>query len=322
MDLTKIVVAFSVDIGTLDKFDLHRVERVFMRPLATPPPLGETGCCPAMEPGGSSGARTTRVSHEEVQVPDCHNPAGRLLKVFAELGSGGIERKKLAHALGAVDDWGSVFNALVEMPKEYDLLEVVVSEFKDNPPKAAQYKDDLVKIKKTLDCINISCAQGNAHFTSDGEALTALKYMAIDLPQEETLAPDEIEKIRKLCDELRNEIEKSQTLTKALKEWLLDLVRMMRDGIARFKIRGSRGFSKELYEMLGSILIHYEDSREVVKKEPGIWTKMMEGVDWICRAAERFEKVRKTLAVAYKMIAHVSGGGSTPLQLPGPKDDE
>ncbi|HKI21507.1 MAG TPA: hypothetical protein VKA15_26665 [Isosphaeraceae bacterium] len=97
---------------------------------------------------------------------------------------------------------------------------------------------------------------------------------------------------------------------------------MMRDGIDRFKIRGSRGFRKELYQMLGSMLVHYEDVREVAKKEPGIWTKMMQGVDRVCRAAERFEKVKKGLTIAYKAIEYFSGGGSTPLQLESPEETE
>jgi hypothetical protein len=146
--------------------------------------------------------------------------------------------------------------------------------------------------------------------------------MAIDLPQEETIAPEEIEEIRRLCDELRNEIHNSKTLNKTLKEWLLDLVRMMRDGIDRFKIRGSRGFRKELYQMLGSMLVHYEDVREVAKEEPGIWAKMMRGLDWVGRASERFEKVSKPLKLVYRAIEYFSGGGSTPLQLQGPDEVE
>jgi hypothetical protein len=251
-------------------------------------------------------------------MPDYQNPAGRLLKIFAELGSAPMNIEAFAAKLGTPNEWGSIFNGLAGMRKEYELLETAVSDFKDNPHKLAQYKDDLGLIKKTLNAMTLSVANGNVQFTPDAAAITALKYMAIDLPQEELVAPDEIEDIRRLCAELQKEIETSQTLNKTLKEWLLDLVRMMRDGIDRFKIRGSRGFRKELYQMLGSMLVHYEDVKEVAKKEPGIWTKMMQGVDRVCRASERFEKVGKALTVAYKAISYFSGDDSNPLQLPGP----
>jgi hypothetical protein len=52
-DLTKIVVSCSVAIGTFGAFDLHRVEGVLTRPLATPLPLGESEYHPATKPGGS-----------------------------------------------------------------------------------------------------------------------------------------------------------------------------------------------------------------------------------------------------------------------------
>ena len=158
--------------------------------------------------------------------------------------------------------------------------------------------------------------------TPHPSAVTALRYMAVDLPQEEAFVENEIAEIRRLCDELQNEIENSETLNKTLKEWLLDLVRMMRDGIDRFKIRGSRGFRKELYQMLGSMVVHYENVKKVAEKEPGIWTKMMQGLDRVCRAAERFEKVKKVLTIAYKAIEYFSGGGATPLQLESPGETE
>ncbi len=255
-------------------------------------------------------------------MPDYDNPAGRLFKVLTELGQGQIKSDQLAVKLGTSSDWESLLNAMVEMRKEYVLLEAAVSDFKDNPHKLAHYKEDLTHIKSAIDGININLQNNHVQITPNPQALTALKYMAVDLPQEEAVTPDEIAAIRKLCDELRAEIENSQTLNKTLKGWLLDLVRMMRDGIDRFKIRGSRGFRKELYQMLGSLMVHYGNIKEVKEKEPGIWMKMMQGLDWVCRAAERFEKVGKALKWGYKAIEFFSGGGETPLQLEGPEETE
>jgi len=248
-------------------------------------------------------------------MPDYHNPAGRLLRVLTDLGQGACTREQFAARLGTPNDWCSILNTLAEMRKEYDLLETAVSEFKDNPHKLANYKEDLAAINTAVNNISINMANNQVQVFPVQAAIIALKYMAVDLPQEDALAQDEIEEIRTLCDELRAEIEKSQTLDKRLKEWLLDLVRMMRDGIDRFKIRGSRGFRKELYQMLGSIMVHYEDVKEVKKENSGLWTKMMLGLDRVCRAAERFEKVKVALTIAHKAIEYFSGGGSAPLQL-------
>jgi hypothetical protein len=56
-DLTKIVVSCSVAIGTFDAFDLHAIEGVFMRPPATPLPLGETGSSPTIVRRGEKGQK-------------------------------------------------------------------------------------------------------------------------------------------------------------------------------------------------------------------------------------------------------------------------
>jgi ribosome-interacting GTPase 1 len=255
-------------------------------------------------------------------MSDYHNPAGRLLKVLTELGQGQINREPLATKLGTPNDWRSILNAIADMRTEYELLEAAVSEFTDNPHKLANYREDLIVIKTAIDGININMHNNSIAIAPQPTAITALRYMAVDLPQEEAFAQDEIEEIRKLCDELRSEIQGSQTLNKTLKEWLLDLVRMMRDGIDCFKIRGSRGFRKELYEMLGSIMVHYKDVKKVTKEEPAIWMKMMQGLDRVCRAAERFEKVKKGFTITYKFIEYFSGGGSTPLQLESPEETE
>jgi hypothetical protein len=79
-------------------------------------------------------------------MPDCHNPAGRLLDVLVELGASPMPREVFATKLGVPNDWCSILQAMAEMRKEYELLEVAVSEFGDNPRKLAQYTEDLAAI--------------------------------------------------------------------------------------------------------------------------------------------------------------------------------
>jgi len=83
-------------------------------------------------------------------MPDYNNPAGRLLKILTDLGAGPITREALATKLGTSSDWGSIFNGLAELRKEYELLEAAVSEFGENPHKLSQYKEDLAAIKATF----------------------------------------------------------------------------------------------------------------------------------------------------------------------------
>ena len=97
-------------------------------------------------------------------MPDYHNPAGRLLKILVDLGAAPIAREALATKLGTGSDWGSIFNDLAELWKEYELLEAAVSEFGENPHKLSQYKEDLAAIKATLESININCAGNTARF--------------------------------------------------------------------------------------------------------------------------------------------------------------
>ena len=126
-------------------------------------------------------------------------------------------------------------------------------------------------------------------------AIVALQFMAADLDKEPAMLVEEIEQLRLLCDELRSEITKSSDLPKFLKEWLLDLIRLMRDAIDRYKIRGSRGLRRQLNEMVGSLYGHEALAEETKKKDPSLWSKIMAGFDKMVKMADFSEKAQKCL---------------------------
>jgi hypothetical protein len=130
-------------------------------------------------------------------------------------------------------------------------------------------------------------------------------------PQEEQSPIDESEHVRKLCDELRAGTLGSKDISKTLRDWLLDMVRAMRDGIDRYQIRGARGLRQRLHEVLGSLMLNWKLAEEVKKKAPTIWTRFIGGIEVVEKVSRFAEHSTKMLGAVMKAIEHF-GGTSTP----------
>jgi len=178
------------------------------------------------------------------------------------------------------------------------------------------WSEQLSDINKSISqfVINVQANACSANVVPS--AIVALKFMAADLPVEEAITVDELERLRKLCDELRSEILNAKELAPALKEWLLDLVRLMRDGIDRYRIRGSRGLRRQFHEMLGSLVSHEQMVANIKKEKPDIWMKVMNGFEVILRMAQFVEKGSKALEYVWTVIESWSGNTPSSPMLP------
>ena len=253
-------------------------------------------------------------------IVEYNNPAGRLLKIIQAFPATNsyVKIGQVADILGSASDWENVLNAVIDVRKEYQALEAQIEENKENEHKYKLYRENLGDIQKCVEGFMLNMVNSTGATMSNASAVIALKYMAVDLPQESFVPKDDIEELRRLCDELRDEIHCSQDLSKILKEWLLDLVRLMRDGIDRYKVRGSRGFRRQLYEMLGSMMANYEEVKAVKSSAPTIWEKMCKGFDLVVRFSENAEKGAKVLKNIHKVLSFVWGEDTSPPMLEGP----
>lgn len=146
--------------------------------------------------------------------------------------------------------------------------------------------------------------------------MVALRFIAADLPQDESASEEDLNRIRHLVNILQQEIEKSETFTKFTREWLLDLVRIIRDSIDRYACRGSRGMRKQCSHLLGELILNYDLAQEVKEKNPTLWTNIFEAVDVLQKVVSLAEKCRPAITLAQKSLPLLRS-----LGLPAPGDD-
>ena len=175
-----------------------------------------------------------------------NNPAGRIYQNFKALATSNnspVQMSQLVKLLGIEENSESVMVAIMGIREDFDLLRSTIEEVKDNPAKYSLWIENLADIEKSLSSFIINMTAKTCQYNIIHSATVALRFIAADLRKEESVPADELEQLRRMCDELRQEIADSNDLTNPLKAWLLDLVRLMRDAIDRYKIRGNRGFA-------------------------------------------------------------------------------
>ena len=245
-----------------------------------------------------------------------NNPAGRLWEIFTNLSQNtNGKRSQLASQIGVSDTWAAISKAVLDIYAEYEVLKESTEQYKDNPSKYNLYLSKLPIIAECVNGFNLNMKNNTYNATVSSAALVALEFMGADLPQEESRR-DELGELRKLCDELQNEIHKS-SLNKSLKAWLLDLVRLMRDGIDRYQIRGSRGLRREFHEMLGSIIVHYNNTEEIKRESPTTWEKVKRGFKLFVSLSCGTEQIFRSVDHVRKAIGFLTGDQSPASTIEG-----
>lgn len=252
-------------------------------------------------------------------MPEYNNAAGRLLHVFERLAKNNNQNQKLdalAGALGVSKSWDAVLTAVQDLQHEYAELVEDIEQTKDNPAKYNLYKQNLPDIQKSVTSFKllISDTAGSATISSTG--LVALRFIAADLPQDDVATEDDLNRIREIVSELQREIEATDTFTKHTREWLLDLVRIVRDSLDRYASRGSRGMRKQCSFLLGELIQNYDLAQEVQEKNAGIWQRFVDAIDVMQKVASLAEKCKPAVTFAQKSLPFLRS-----LGLPAPGDD-
>jgi hypothetical protein len=258
----------------------------------------------------------TNIGESAMAAPifEYNNPAGRLyqhFKVLVAIPGSALPMSKFSELLGIAGSWEAVIAAIADMMQDYEELERIIEGHKDNEDQYKLWNTNLGDVKKSVSGFALNMGGNTCQMNIVPSAVVALQFMAASIPKEQAVVKDELEALRKQCDDLRQEIYACEDLPKPLRAWLLDLVRLMRDSIDRYKIRGSRGLSRQLHEMLGSMMTNYEYVLKTQAAAPPIWARVMTGFETMVKLSKYVETAEKSLSYVAKAIAYFHGD-STP----------
>ncbi|TWU43624.1 hypothetical protein Poly51_62790 [Rubripirellula tenax] len=251
-------------------------------------------------------------------MPEYNNAAGRILSVLEKLqpqSGKNIPLKGLGEALGVTPEWPAVLTAIQDLHDEFASLCTEIEQFQHNTAKYELYKTNLPDVEKSLQSFNLQMPQKNCTCQVLQTGVVAMRFIAADLPQDESPGEGEIENLRSIVSELQSEIESSEVFSKSVREWLLDLVRVIRDSIDRFAIRGSRGMRKQFSLLLGELIQNYDIAQKVQEKQPTVWQRFMSAIDAMNKLASLAEHCRPAVTFAQKCLPLLKT-----LGLPAPDD--
>lgn len=247
----------------------------------------------------------------------CNNPAGRLHAIFQALEpkAGHLKRAQFCQILEISESWPAVLGAISDVSKEVDLLDAAIDEFKPNQQKYNLFQKNLKDVRAIADSFVVDMVSDAITLRINAGGLTSLGYMAVDLPQEETTPKSEIDQLRAMIFELQKEIEASTEISKQVREWLLDIVRILRDSLDRYAIRGGRGMRDFLAQALGELYIEKKTIEKVVKTKPSIWARLGPCLDLMIKIVTLVEKIGPALSFGQRLLG-LTDQGVTNNSLP------
>lgn len=254
-------------------------------------------------------------------MPQYNNSAGRILAVLERFPTKkrpnkGISRKQLADAMGMADSWSAILLAIDDLQSEYRVLVNDLEQFRDNTHKHELYSKNLGDIEQSISSFKLDLPGNSAQVEVSEASRTALTFIAADLPQDDLPTESDLNRIRELVNELQSEVESSTELARSVKDWLLDLVRIIRDSLDRYAIRGSRGMRRQFSTLLGELMQNWDTLQKVKEKRPTVWQKFTASIDLMHKLASLAEKCVPAVTFTQKYLPLIKG-----VLLPSPSDD-
>jgi hypothetical protein len=248
-----------------------------------------------------------------------NNAAGRILAIFERLApkSGQTYRlAEFAHAFGVTADWPTILVSYCGVREEYNALVEDIEQIKHNSAKYHLYRKNLPDIDISIKSFTfgINGDSGTCQISQTG--LVALQFIAADLSQDEKASDDDLKTLRQLVSDLQAEIEATDIFPKQMKEWLLDLVRVIRDSIDRYSIRGSKGMRRQFSVLLGELMQNYDFAEKTKTEKPSVWSKITSAIDIMNKIASLAEKCRPAITFGQKLLPYMKT-----LGLPAPDAD-
>lgn len=121
--------------------------------------------------------------------------------------------------------------AIYDLRDEYKTLVADIALFQKQPPKYELFIKQLPSIERSINSFEIHFQKDVIAYNILETAAVALPFIAADLPQEEHVDENDLSRIRKLASELQNSVESTESLPAVVRQWLLDLIRIIRDSV-------------------------------------------------------------------------------------------
>ena len=251
------------------------------------------------------------------------NSAGRLHFVFVRLAQkSNMSLSEFCNSLGlAGSEWSEALFAYALLREEFEGLKIEIEGLKANKVKYDLYQKNLPDIEATLRSFRFNMQDNNLTFTIREPGMVALGFMASDFPLEGTDLGD-LAALKKIVNELQTEILNTE-LPDYLRFWLLDLARIIRDGIDRYQIRGASGIERELSTILGELLNNQDLAAEAKSKRPSAFASILKAVDLMNNLILIGKKLEPAIAVTRKAIPYIKailGYETEMLKLPAPSE--
>lgn len=204
------------------------------------------------------------------------NPAGRLLTISHAIKTAKGQGKAIncwAKALGCEPQVVDVYRGIGDLIDEWDEVRRWVASDSVDPDKRKYFEQHFSEIDRAIAPATIAGAADGYQDQIQDSWLAALQSMALDMPIEGVIDENELDQLRAVIEDLRQTIENTTELRPMVRLWLLDLVRLMREGLDRYTARGVRGLRESFRRLLGELLDHPDYCREVQKSKPSLWEK-------------------------------------------------
>lgn len=225
-----------------------------------------------------------------------NNSAGRLHDILTKLKQkGNLDEFRVA--LGLPDMRFASFG-VYHLFREFTQLKRDVEILRGNSNKWNIYQQELPGIEAMIGTVSVSAAGGNYQYNQNPTAMQSLRYIATDLPEEESTPQAEINDVSSRIRQLEKSITSNSELTRTIRNWLLELCRAMHDGLAKYQIRGSRGLREGLHETLGSIIDNRDLVDDVKEEEPSIWLAITQAIDAVMTISALKEKYKSLVELA------------------------
>ena len=175
----------------------------------------------------------------------------------------------------------------------------------ENEATRKLYEDNWQAIEDSMNSVKVHRDSQQVQSNIKPAAVVALQFMAAQMPMEADAAGD-LTTLKTLIIELQDEVKQSNALKPAIRTWLLDLLRLMADGLNRFENRGSRGLKKEMHAALGNLVHNYEVVNTIKKQDEGLFKRIVDAVNLMGHVASLAEKAAPAIDFAERLLPYFS----------------
>lgn len=189
------------------------------------------------------------------------NAAGRILGV--------LERLNAQPGTDGLQAWFKAFNCNGDLSDIYSRLALLQEQYIETVEFCELHKGKDHRLTRTLPkvlpAIQPRSLKENAESQKQkitDEILLLLDTIAEQMPEEGEINEDDFKSLNEMLDELFEFVRDSQEFKGQLRLWLLHLIRMMKDGLCRYDIKGARGLRPDLLVLATELTVVFKSAEQ------------------------------------------------------------